>query len=415
MIVDIARILVLDRTAALADQVRRVVADESAVEVVACTRMADAADMLADGDFTLFVAGPSTVTRTGIARIEVIHDELPELTIVLAFSRRPDAAMRDIVRAGAVDMIQLPADDSVVRDAIVRAVDLGRRHSRQPATVGAGRVAAREPGRVLTLASSTGGCGKTFLATNLAALLAQYTGQTACIIDLDLQFGEVSTALRMRPRYTIVDALQRDSNSSDLETHLPEYLVQHETGFSVLAAPRDPSEADRVDPPDVSRIIAAARSHFDVVIVDTPPYLSETVLAAFDVSDLLFTIATLDLPSVRNLGVFLTTLERLKISSDNIRLILNKAETDVGIEVDQVRRLFPQGFSTVIPYAKEVSRSINLGMPVVVSHPQSPVSRLIVDGFRELIADADHLRLPQSEHAKGLRRWFTRPVPAAAR
>ena len=151
-----------------------------------------------------------------------------------------------------------------------------------------------------------------------------------------------------------------------------------------------------------------------MVIVDTPPYLSEVVLAAFDVSDLLFTIATLDLPSVRNLGVFLTTLERLKISADNIRLILNKAETDVGIEVDQVRRLFPQGFSTVIPYAKEVSRSINLGMPVVVSHPQSPVSRLIVDGFKELIPDADQLRLPQSEHAKGLRRWFARPVAAAA-
>lgn len=412
---DVARILVLDRTATLADQVTRVVAEESAVEVVACHRMAEAADMLADGDFTVFVAGPSTVTRTGLARIEVIHDELPDLTIVLAFSRRPDAAMRDIVRAGAVDMVQLPADDSVLRDAVVRAVDLGRRHTRQPAMASAAaQVGGREPGRVLTLASSTGGCGKTFLATNLAALLAQYTDRSACIIDLDLQFGEVSTALRMKPRYTIVDALQRDAEASDLESHLLEYLVQHETGFSVLAAPKDPSEADRVDPPDVSRILAAARNLFDVVIVDTPPYLSEVVLAAFDVSDLLFTIATLDLPSVRNLGVFLSTLDRLKISAENVRLILNKAETDVGIEVDQVRRLFPQGFSTVIPYAKEVSRSINLGMPVVVSSPQSPVSRLIVDGFRELIPDADHLRLPHAEHAKGLRRWFNRPVPATA-
>ena len=68
------------------------------------------------------------------------------------------------------------------------------------------------------------------------------------------------------------------------------------------------------------------------------------MLAAFDLSDALYAMATLDLPSVRNMGVFLSTMERLKISADNVRLILNKAERDVGIDVDQVTRLFPQGF-----------------------------------------------------------------------
>src|SRR5690606_6332493 len=134
-------------------------------------------------------------------------------------------------------------------------------------------------------------------------------------------------------------------------------------GVFALAAPREPAEADRITPPDVTRIIEALRPRSDYIIVDTPPALAATVLVAFDMSDLLYVLATLDLPSVRNMSVFLSTLERLKVPTENIRLILNKAERDVGIDIDQVTKLFPQGFEAVLPYAKEVSRSINLGMP----------------------------------------------------
>jgi pilus assembly protein CpaE len=109
------------------------------------------------------------------------------------------------------------------------------------------------------------------------------------------------------------------------------------------------------------------------------------VLAAFDRSDTLFTMATLDLPSVRNMGVFLTTLQRLKIPADTVRLILNKAESNVGIEVDQVVKLFPQGFSSVLPYASEVSRSINLGMPVLAASPGTEVSRKLAAGMTPLL------------------------------
>jgi pilus assembly protein CpaE len=128
-------------------------------------------------------------------------------------------------------------------------------------------------------------------------------------------------------------------------------------------------------------------------------------------------MATLDLPSVRNMGVFLGTLEKLKIPNDNIRLILNKAETDVGIDVDQVTRLFPQGFASVLPYAKEVSRSINLGVPVLASSPSAPVSKLILDGFRELLPASDQEKMPASApalEASRFRRMFRRqPAPQA--
>jgi pilus assembly protein CpaE len=419
------KILILDRNEALGEQFERVVDDlRPRPEIQTVTRVGAVGDLLTeDGPFDVLVAGPSLATRSGLARLEVIHDELPGMHLLLAFARRPDAALRDIVRTGAVDLVQLPADDETMKEALNRVLEMSRKTRTVAATAAATNGAAQHHetlGQVFTMSSATGGCGKTFLATNLAYLLSHYTGKRACIIDLDLQFGEVSTALRLRPKYTIYDALQReDADETDLQEHIEEYMVDHESGFSVLAAPKDPAEADRIDPPDVTRIIGAARTRFDYVVVDTPSALTEVVLAAFDLSDTLYTMATLDLPSVRNMGVFLGTLDKLKIPSDNVKLIMNKAETDVGIDVGQVTRLFPQGFSSVLPYAKEVSRSINLGVPVLASSPNSPISKLILDGFRELFPEAAQMKMPAvstppaAENGR-VRRFFKRqPTPAA--
>ncbi len=389
------KILVLDRNTALAEQVQGI-ADElrPRPEVSVCERVGSVGDVLTDeGPFDVLIAGPSLGTRAGLARLQIIHDELPGMAIVLAFSRRPDASLRDIVRSGSIDLLQLPVDDGELVESVERAVELARKLEKPVATAQAPAAAplpamAGGPGRVFTISSATGGCGKTFYATNLAYFLSRHTQLRACIVDLDLQFGEVSTALRLRPRYTIFDALQReDTDEADLQAHIEEYLVTHETGIHVLAAPKEPSEADRINPPDVTRIVEALRNRFDFVIVDTPPALTEIVLAAFDLSDLLYVMATLDLPSVRNMGVFLSTLERLRIPTENIRLVLNKAESDVGIDIDQVTKLFPQGFESVLPYAKEVSRSINLGMPVMAASPNAQISKRMAAAMSTLLPE----------------------------
>jgi pilus assembly protein CpaE len=396
------KILVLDRGEELAGQLQGIAEElRPTPEIVVCTRMGAVAEVLeAEGPFDVLVAGPSLGTRSGLARLRVIREDQPATSLLLAFSRRPDADLTDIVRTGAIDLVRLPVEGADLVDAVNRALALSQVKA-QAAAVAAATVAGQQsvgtdgmpaaaPGstlaRTFTISSATGGCGKTFYATNLAYFLTRYTGKRACIVDLDLQFGEVSTALRMRPKFTIFDALQReDTDEDDLREHIEEYTVQHETGVHILAAPREPSEADRISPPDVTRIVEAVRKNFDYVVIDTPPQLNELVLAAFDLSDGLYVMATLDLPSVRNMSVFLSTLERLKVSADNVKLILNKAESDVGIDIDQVTRLFPQGFESVLPYAKEVSRSINLGMPVMAASPQAEISRLMTSGMRSIL------------------------------
>lgn len=414
------KILVLDRGDGLAEQLRSLSDQFSdAPKIIACTRIGAVGEMLEeDGPFDLLVAGPSLGTRSGLARLRIIAEELPEMRIVLAFSRRPDASLRDIVRTGAIDLLQLPVEDAELVESLERAAALVPRPAEAASTVAPQALAEPvapaaappdRPGTVYTIASATGGCGKTFYATNLAWFLHKWMGKKVCIVDLDLQFGEVSTALRLRPKYTIFDALQReDSDESDLQAHIEEYTVVHDTGIHVLAAPREPSEADRISPPDVTRILDAVRMRFDYVLVDTPPALAETVLAAFDLSDLLYVMATLDLPSVRNMSVFLSTLDRLKIDTANLRLVLNKAEEDIGIDIDQVTKLFPQGFESILPYAKEVSRSINLGMPVMAASPDAEISRLMAQGMKLVLPAELQGRVDEQTQPKrtGIGRFF---------
>ena len=173
------KILVLDRTEELAQQVQAVADDlRPRPDIVSCTRIADAGDLLTDeGPFDVLVAGPSLGTRTGLSRLELIHDELPAMSVVLAFARRPDANLREVVRAGAIDLLQLPSDDDDLRSALERGIELARKAA-PPVPVaatapGTASTTPQEggPGIVFTIASATGGCGKTFYATNLAYFL----------------------------------------------------------------------------------------------------------------------------------------------------------------------------------------------------------------------------------------------------
>jgi pilus assembly protein CpaE len=414
------KILVLDKDESLADQVRGVASElRPRPEVVACDRPTNVEEaMNANGPFDVLIAGPSLSTKTGLSALQAIHDETPATALVLAFAKRPDATLREIIRTGAIDLLQLPVADRNLYDAVERAISMSRSQPTEPAMAVHAAAPAGNLGTVFTVSSATGGCGKTFYATNLAYYLHQYTGKRTVIIDLDLQFGEVSTALRLRPRFTISDLLSReDIDEVDLAAHIDDYVVTHDSGVMVLPAPKDPSDADRIHPVDVQRVIEAARKKFDYVIVDTPAALTEIVLAAFDLSNQLYVMATLDLPSVRHMGVFLNTLEKLKISSDNVKLILNKAERDVGLDVDQVTRLFPQGFTSVLPYAKEVTKSVNVGTPVLAFAPQADVSRRMAAGMSPLLPEASRGKALEAEGPSKrslFARMFNRPATIAS-
>jgi pilus assembly protein CpaE len=391
----VSKILVLDRSEELAEQVRALAEElPSFPEVVSCTRTGSVDHVQEhDGPFDIVLAGPSLGTRAGLRRLAALHREVPGTQFIIAFADRPDASLREIIQVGAVDMVEYPIDDMTLRAALKRALDMADRTPPVPVqAVAQPLVTASQPqrsARIFTVCSATGGCGKTFYATNLAMFLAESSGKRVALVDLDLQFGEITTSLRLQPSYTIADVLKSEEEDIDLTSHIEDYMVEYGDKFWTLPAPKEPAQADQITPVEVTQVLEALRTRFDYIVVDTPTALAETVLAAFDLSEHLFVMATLDLPSVRNLGLFLQTLQKLRIPIDNVSLVMNKVEKDVGIDVEQITKLFPQGFRSTLPYAKEVSRSVNLGKPILSSNPESEISRRIAGGLREFLpADA---------------------------
>lgn len=382
------QVLVVSEDADLKTRLRKLdLGHSTPIEVAGCARVADLGPMLERRPgFDILVAGEPLSGSNGLARLALIREELPTLTVVIAFDSPPSSAPAEIIRAGAVDMVDLSTDDDArLGDALHRAVSIRRGLGVDAASEA--MLAADHHGKVFAVASASGGAGKTFLTVNLAWFIAHVTSQRVLIIDLDLQFGEVSAALHLQPRYSIADLIRYDEGQWYLTEYFEDFTTEHESGVHVLAAPREPSDAWGITPADVDRVVAAARRRFDYVVIDTSPTISDAALNALHVADSVLVIATADVPSIRNMRVFLETIERYEVPSDKIALVLNKAEKGLGLEPQVVQKLFPQGFASTIPLSRDVSRSLNAGEPVLMHSLTSSVSRAVLESFRHLIPD----------------------------
>ncbi|HUR51188.1 MAG TPA: AAA family ATPase [Mycobacteriales bacterium] len=409
-------VVVLDRTDALVRSLAKAVdLLEVPADVQLFTRAAEVDAVFDEDPVEVLLVGPSELTTTGLKRVARWHADNPATVVVLAAEkdRLPDPAL--VVKAGAEVLLRLPAGPAAVRRVLANALDVAA--SRREALATTVLVTdvepepeqpedeleevleevadvPREPAITITVASATGGCGKTFLATNLAFLLAAGSGRTVAMIDLDVQFGELVPTLQLKPHSSLADVVLDEEGHADL-TGL---LTHHESGFDVLAAPPDPVAADRIGHGVVRASLEALRASYDYVIIDTPPSLNEVVLDAFDVSDHLVVLATLDIPSVRNMRVFLSTLERLRIRQDGVHLVLNKAERGVGLVSGDIQRLLGRTWDLELPYDREVSRSVNLGLPVSECSPSSEVSKRLIAGVTTLVPGAD-VQLGETEAA----------------
>jgi pilus assembly protein CpaE len=404
-------VLVLDRRGQLSTELARAAQTlDPAPEILRLGRPTQVLDVVDEMSPDVVVAAPEEMTHAGMRRLAQVHRAHPRAVILLSPNGRA-VPLAEAAACGASDVLPYPTTPGRMRVKLRQAIE-------RVEELRAERVVVHEPapfsetsalsttnlGHVLTITSASGGCGKTFYATNLAAYLAAASQGKVVLVDLDLQFGEVAVTLRIRPERTIAELTEEaDGDVGDL---LADYVVSHEAGYDVLCAPKDPVAAERVGPREATAVIEAARRSYDYVIVDTPPSLNEVVLAAFDQSKTLVVMATMDIPSLRNLRVFLQTLDRLKVDTEDVTLVLNKAQEGTGINLAEIERLYPQGFSSVLPLATEVTRSLNLGKPVVSCEPSAEVSQKLVEGATRIVPPSDGVSLPWTYPASKRRSWM---------
>jgi len=327
-------------------------------------------------DVLAAIFGPSLSDRDALALAGALQQGTPDVLVLLIRRQESGELIRQALRVGVMDVLSSASDETAVRGAAGRALEIARTlrgrlgNGSAPTDPGEGR----SPGRIVTVFSSKGGCGKTFLSTNLAVALSR-NGAEVALVDLDLHFGDVAIMLHLFPSHTIYDAAQ--SPGQDALT-LKSFLTRHDpSGIWTLVAPTEPTVADTINPGAIGGILKLLRTAFDYVVIDTPPAFSEPVLGAFDESDWLVMLATLDVPSIKNLKLTLQTMELLHFPKNRIRVVVNRADSKVGLRLPDVEKLLSSSVDATIPSSRSVPLSVNKGSPIMLEEPKGPVAESI--------------------------------------
>jgi pilus assembly protein CpaE len=293
----------------------------------------------------------------------------PATAVVIVRERAPDGLLPAAMRAGARDVVDLSQGMAELEDALRRALDWSMKVRTAAGDEGSEAVSRR--GRIVSVFSSKGGAGKTFLACNLALALAQRSGDDVALVDLDLQVGDVFAHFGQNSTKGL-DDLMAVGEHPDLETTLAAgtKLADHLWGYG---APQDPAGED-TSADAIGKVLRGLRRNFDHLIVDTGGGYADHVLAALDLSDVVCLITGLDVVSVRHLSVALQTLLSLGLPRDRFRFVLNRADSKVGLDVAEVESAMNLKVDALIPSSREVPMALNKGRPVLLEAPRSGVA-----------------------------------------
>jgi pilus assembly protein CpaE len=325
------------------------------------------------------VLGPSVPLHEAAAIAE--QQRLKAIGVLLVRDA-VDTNLLDEAYSAGIFKVLLATDLAGLADAVKRSDEL-----HEAVRKGRGHDGGDDDGgaTVVTVFSAKGGSGKTTMATNLATALADKGRRDVVLVDLDLAFGDVAIALQLFPAHTIADAVPLGEDDLDF-SGLQALLTPHSPGLTTLVAPLEPGAAETVPASLVTRIIQVLKENFDFVVVDTPPAFDDQVLAAFDLSDVMVLIATLDIPALKNLKLTLETLDLLNYSRDRWRIVLNRADSKVGLAIAEVERTLRVPITAHVPSSRDVPASINRGVPLVLEDGRHPVSVAIRDFAEDHVA-----------------------------
>ena len=336
------------------------------------------------------VLGPSISDDASLSAASHMLQTHHELGTILIAQELSTSLLQLALRSGVKDVLAAPIDNLQLLEAVDR---VGSSLAPVPTTnhtVGSDELydefgSSGETGQVITVFSTKGGAGKSMLASNLGVVLAQRSDRPVALVDADLQFGDIAVMLKLAPAHTLVDAV---ANADRLdEPMLRSLLTTHEpSGLLVMPAPLEPAFADQIGAAEMIQIIEGLRRFCSHVIIDTPAYFNDVVLGMIEMSDDVLLIAGMDIPNIKNVKIGLQTLRLLNTPMEKIRLVLNRANSKVKLDVSEVERTLQVSADSLLPSDVVVPQSINKGIPVVHASPRSGVARALEELANDFIS-----------------------------
>lgn len=312
----------------------------------------------------------------GIEATRQLAAQHPAISVILVSINDEIQHFKRAMLAGAKEYLVKPLSPEELHNTVRQVAELSRERSGSASTESASHsIAPVDNHKLVTIFGTKGGVGKSVLCTNLAASAAQkYRGQVG-MLDLDVQFGDLSIMMNVNPRKTIAELMQEGEKPTQ---ELLEGYMYERNGVQLLAAPNRPELAEMVIPRRVQEILAVCQSMFTYTFIDTPSFIDELTLTALEQSDLILLMISLDLPTIKNVKKGIDILKSLQLLS-RTRLILNRSSGIAGIEPRDVERVLDMRIKAEVPSdGKLVVSSLNQGTPFIKMNPKAPISKGIL-------------------------------------
>jgi len=320
----------------------------------------------------------------GITASELLRDINDYTQIVILSVQGDSNYMRRAMLAGVRDFLTKPPQIDELIDAVRRAgqVSFEKRSKIKTAFAAMGTEKVTKAlvsrGRVIVVYSPKGGTGNTTIAVNLAVSL-QDDQSKVVIVDGNLQFGDVSIFLNLRPRNNLLDLTPR-AKELDAEIIEEVLITDERSGVQLLAAPDEPLYFDNVNSSEFADVINFLRKIFAYIIIDVSATLTDVALSAFDIADIIIVITTQDIPSIKSSRLFINLSDEMKIDRSKIFFVMNRYDKRIGITPEKVNKNLNQPLVSVIPLDEQiVIPSVNRGVPFVLNDRSQPTSKCIIE------------------------------------
>jgi pilus assembly protein CpaE len=399
---DQIRVLIVDDISETRDHLARLLGFEGDIEIVGLADSGrQAIELAASLKPDIVLMDINMPDMDGIEATEQLSATVPGASVVMMSVQGEADYLRRSMLAGAREFLVKPFSSDELTSSIRQIYAREREKlERFPVPVAApvAAPAVEDPGQVIAVFGPKGGVGRTTIAVNVAVAAASELDQRTALVDGCFQFGDVGVLLNLNPKSKSIADLAPDLEAGlELES-LDPFLTVHSSGVKVLLAPPSPEMAELITATGVRKVLEMLRRTNDLIIVDCSSSMSDTTLAILDQADVILTMLTLEITSIKNMRLFLEVTNQLGYEDSSIKLLLNRADSTLGIRVADVEHSIGRKVDhTIVSDGRSVVYALNRGVPFFISNREAQVSQDIMRLATSLTGDE---RNPAAEGAR---------------
>jgi pilus assembly protein CpaE len=394
---DQIRVLIVDDIPETRDHLTKLLGFESDIDVVGSAASgAEAISLATSLSPDVVLMDINMPDMDGITATESLGRAVPTASVVMMSVQGEADYLRRSMLAGAREFLVKPFSSDELTASIRQVHSREREKASRMASAapaqGSGPVGTNpsgEPGQVVAVFSPKGGVGRTTVAVNMSVAAATELGKKVVLVDGSFQFGDVGVLLNLNPKNkSIADLVPELEQAGNEVESIDTFVINHSAGIRVLLAPPSPEMAELITPSGIKRVIEALRLTHDLVVVDCTAFFNDTTLAILDSADIILTMLSLEITSIKNMRLFLEVADQLGYEAGKVRLVLNRADSALGIRVADVEHSIGRKVDeTIVSDGRSVVYALNRGVPFFLSNREAQVSQDILRLARSVVGD----------------------------